>query len=556
MNAEPNAGARAVARRRSARPRSGDRWRGPAGPRFLTPEEAAALVPDGTHLSVEGSGGGLLEPDALLAALGRRFRESESPRGLTITHTTGIGDRQGSGMDLLAQPGLIRRVVAGNWGMAPRMSELALAGAFEAYNFPQGVMAQLYREIAAGRPGLVTHVGIGTFCDPRLEGGRLNAATTEALVEVVELGGREWLFYPTFPIDVCFIRATTADDRGNLTFEQEPARLECLAIAQATHNLGGLVIAQVKHHAAGGTLDARDVVVPGILVDAVVVCPAQRQLVTHEYDPGFAGATRVALSSLPRFPLDQRKVVARRAVREIHDGDVVNLGVGIADGVAAVAAEEGYLDQITLTIEQGLVGGIPARGVIFGVASNPDAILDQPAQFDFYDGGGLDTTFLGFAQVDRHGNVNVSKFGDRLIGTGGFVNISQNARTVVFCGTFTAGGLRAVPEDGRLEVAREGRSLKFVEAVEQVTFNGAEARARGQRVLYVTERAVFELDDGGLRLREVAPGIDVHEHVLDLLPFEVDASEHRLMDPRMFHEELLGVSWRTDPVLDPEGEIA
>jgi propionate CoA-transferase len=540
----------AVGERRRARPRSGERWRGADGPRFLTAEEAVALIGDGAHLTIEGSGGGLLEPNALLAALGRRFHETQAPRELTVSHTTGIGDREGGGMDLLAQPGLIRRVLAGNWGMAPEMSRLALAGAFEAYNFPQGVMAQLYREIAAGRPGLVTHVGIGTFCDPRLEGGRLNDRTTQDLVEVVELAGSEWLFYPAFPIDVCFIRATTADHQGNLTFEQEAARLESLAIAQATHNLGGIVIAQVKHHAAGGTLDPRDVVVPGMLVDAVVVTPAQKQLVTHEYNPGFAGATRVALSSLPEFALDQRKVVARRAIREIEDGDVVNLGVGIADGVAAVAAEEGYLEKITLTIEQGIVGGVPARGVIFGVATNPDAILDQPAQFDFYDGGGLDTTFLGFAQVDRDGNVNVSKFGDRLIGTGGFINISQNARTVVFCGTFTAGGLRALPGDGRLEIVAEGRNRKFVEDVEQVTFNGAEARARGQRVLYVTERAVFELGEDGLVLREVAPGIDVQADVLDLLPFEVDASDVRSMEPRIFHAGALGETWRTDPVAE------
>jgi acyl CoA:acetate/3-ketoacid CoA transferase len=552
VSSEPRANSRAVAERRSSRPRSGDRWRGPAGPRFLTAEEAVALVGDGAHLSIEGSGGGLLEPAALLAALGRRFRETESPRDLTVSHTTGIGDREGSGMDYLAQPGLIRRVVAGNWGMAPRMSELALEGAFEAYNFPQGVMAQLYREVTAGRPGLVTHVGIGTFCDPRLEGGRLNERTTEELVEVVEVAGSEWLFYPAFPIDVCFIRATTADDQGNLTFEQEAARLESLAIAQATHNLGGLVIAQVKLRATGGTLDPRDVVVPGILVDAVVVTPDQRQVDTHEYNPGFAGATRVALSSLPPFPLDQRKVVARRAIREIHDGDVVNLGVGIADGVAAVAAVEGYLDLITLTIEQGIVGGVPARGVIFGVATNPDAILDQPSQFDFYDGGGLDTTFLGFAQIDRDGNVNVSKFGDRLIGTGGFVNISQNARIVVFCGTFTAGGLEAVPDDGQLNLVREGRNRKFVEQVEQITFNGAEASSRGQRVIYVTERAVFELGEHGLRLCEVAPGIDVTEHVLALLPFEVDASNYRLMDPRIFRPDPLGPNWRTDPVPDDQ----
>lgn len=526
---------------RTSRPRR--RRRG--GPDFLSADEAVGLIQDGDVLAIGGSGGGLLEPDVLLARLGHRYSSTRCPIALTLVHTTGIGDREGGGMDHLAQRGLARRIVAGNWGMAPRMSRMAADGEFEAYNFPQGVMSQLFRDIAAGRPGAITHVGIGTFCDPRLEGGRLNSATTEELVEVVQVGGKEWLFYPAFDIDVCFIRGTTADEDGNLSFEQEGARLEMLAIAQATRNSGGLVIAQVKQVASRGTLDARQVVVPGICVDVVVVNPAQKQVVTHEYNPAFSGATKVALSSLERFPLDQRKVVARRALKEIRDGDVVNLGVGIADGVAAVAAEEGWLDHFILTIEQGIVGGVPARGVIFGVATNPVAILDQPSQFDFYDGGGLDITFLGFAQIDRAGNVNVSKFGSRIVGTGGFINISQNAKTVVFCGTFTAGGLHAVPENGRLTLDTEGQHRKFVLAVDQVTFSGTEARRRGQRVLYVTERAVFELGESGLVLVEVAPGVDVQTDVLDLLGWDVEAADVQLMEPVIFDDRPLGPLWRS-----------
>ncbi|MEV6986741.1 CoA-transferase [Sphaerisporangium sp. NPDC051017] len=514
-------------------------------PEFLTAREAVALIDGGDTVAIGGSGGGLLEPDALLKALGNRFRTEESPAGLTLVHTTGIGDREGGGMDHLAHRGLARRIIAGNWGMAPATSAMAAAGEFEAYNFPQGVMSQLFRDIAAGRPGVLTHVGIGTFCDPRLEGGRLNDRTTEELVQVVSLHGREWLFYPSLAIDVCFIRGTTADEDGNITCEQEAARLEMLAIAQATRNSGGVVIAQVKYAAQRGSLDPRDVVVPGLCVDVVVVNPAQKQVVTHEYNPAFAGAAKAALSSLPPFPLDQRKVVARRALREIVDGDVVNLGVGIADGVAAVAAEEGWVDHFTLTIEQGLVGGVPARGVIFGVATNPVAILEQPSQFDFYDGGGLDICFLGFAEVDQDGNVNVSKFGGRIIGTGGFVNISQNASTVVFCGTFTAGGLQAVPGEGRLELRAEGRHRKFVKKVEQVTFSAAEARRRGQRVLYVTERAVFELGPDGLVLIEVAPGVDPRKDVLDLLGDRVSVSGSlRVMDAAIFEDRPLGAGWR------------
>ena len=515
------------------------------GPLFLPAEQAVAMIRPGDTVVIGGSGGGLLEPDLLLATLGRCFTETGAPNDLTLVHTTGIGDRDGGGMDHLAHPGLARRIIAGNWGMAPRMSRLAVENAFEAYNFPQGVMSQLFREIAGGRPGVVTHVGIGTFCDPRLQGGRLNDVTTEELVQVVELAGREWLFYPALDLDVCLIRGTTADEDGNLSLEQEGARLETLAMAQATRNRGGLVVAQVKQVAKAGSLDPRAVVVPGICVDVVVVHPQQRQLVTHDFNPAFSGGTKAALTSLAAFPLDQRKVVARRALAEITDGDVVNLGVGIADGVASVAAEEGWSEAFTLTIEQGLVGGVPARGVIFGVATNPVAMLDQPAQFDFYDGGGLDITFLGFAQVDRLGDVNVSRFGSRLIGTGGFVNISQNASTVVFCGTFTAGGLDARPGGGRLRIETEGEHGKFVERVEQVTFCAAEARRRGQQVLYVTERAVFRLGPDGLVLTEVAPGVDVERDVVGRLGFPVEvAADLATMDPAIFAAAPLGAGWR------------
>lgn len=514
------------------------------GPRFTTAREAVDLISDGDTLAIGGSGGGLVEPDLLLRSLGERYQEEGGPGALTLLHTTGIGDREGGGMDHLAHAGLARRIVAGNWGMAPRMSQMVIDNQFEAYNFPQGVMSQLLREIAGGRPGLITHVGLGTFCDPRVEGGRLNKAAKDDIVEVIQVGGREWLFYPSFDIDVCFIRGTTADEDGNISLEEEGANLEMLSLAQATRNSGGLVIAQVKQVAEAGTLHPRSVVVPGICVDVVVVNAEQRQLVTHDYNPAFAGQLKQSLSRLDPFPLDQRKVVARRAVAEVRDGDVVNLGVGIADGVASVAAEEGWSDLVTLTIEQGLVGGVPARGVIFGVATNPVAILDQPYQFDFYDGGGLDITFLGFAQIDLAGNVNVSKFGNRVVGAGGFINISQNARTVVFCGTFNAGGLRAVPGDGRLEVEVEGRHSKFVNRVDQITFSAEQARLRGQRILYVTERAVFTLGENGLVLVEVAPGIDVQTQVLDLLPGEVEVADVASMDRTIFEDRPLGPDWR------------
>lgn len=515
-----------------------------SAPRVLTPADAVALIADRQTLAVGGSGGGLLEPGALLRALEERYLEQRTPRDLTLLHATGIGDRHGSGLGHLAHRGLVGRVVAGNWGNAPAMGDLALAGDLEAYNFPQGVMSQMFREVAAGRPGVITHVGIGTFCDPRIEGGRLNDVTTEDLVRIVEIDGREWLHYAAIPPDVCFVRGSAADEDGNISFEHEPAKLEMLAMAQATRNSGGLVIAQVKRLVTRGAIDPKNVLIPGICVDVVVVVPDQRQLDSVEYDPALSGETRVLPSSLPAMPFDQRTIVARRALREVTPGDVVNLGVGIADGVASVASEQGWSHLFTCTIEQGLIGGIPARGIDFGVSTNPQAMVDQPAQFDFYDGGGIDIAFLGFAQIDRHGNVNVSKFSGRIVGTGGFVNISQNARTVVFCGTFTAGGLDAQPREGRLEIITEGRFGKFVRDVEQITYSGTEGARRGQRVLYVTERAVFQLGTDGLILTEIAPGIDLRHDVLDHLDWELPiADDLRTMATQLYRPEPLPADW-------------
>lgn len=508
---------------------------------ILSAADAVARVPDAGHLVVEGSGGGLLEPDLLLRALRERFLAGNQPRGLTVVHCTGIGDRAEGGMGLLALDGLIRRVIAGNWAMAPAMGRMALEGRVEAYNFPQGVMAQLFREIAAGRPGLITHVGLHTFIDPRYEGGKLNATTREDLVELITIHGREWLLYRPFPIDVAFIRGTTVDEDGNLSLEEEGARLEVLAIAQATRNAGGTVIAQAKRLAVAGSLPAQQVAVPGFLVDAIVLHPGQWQTVEGEHNPAFSGQVKVPLHRVEPLALTERKVVARRAFRELRAGAVVNLGVGMADGVAAVAAEEGFADRITLTVEQGVIGGIPAKGLIFGVSHNPTAFVDQPSQFDFYDGGGLDVTCLGCGEVDAEGNVNVSKLGDKLIGTGGFVNISQNAKKVVFCSTFTAGGLEVDVVDDGLRIVREGRHRKFRRGIEQVTFNARYGLGRGQEILYVTERAVFSATPEGLLLAEVAPGVDLERDVLGQMEFRpiLPHGGPIPMDVRLFRSERL-----------------
>ncbi|MBI5337238.1 MAG: acyl CoA:acetate/3-ketoacid CoA transferase [Mycolicibacterium rufum] len=503
-------------------------------PEFLTARDAVDRIPDRARLLVEASGGGVIEPSGLLDALADRYRHTGAPSELSAYFCSGIGDRNGSGMDVLAQPGLLRRAVAGHWAMTPTLSKMAHDGVIEAYNLPQGVLAQLLRESAAKRPGLVTKVGLGTFCDPRHGGGRLNPATTDELVEVIELRGDEFLFYPSPSFDVAFIRGTTADEHGNLTLEYETAKLGVLAAASATRNSGGLVIAQVKRVAAAHTLNPKSVVVPGHLIDVVVVQEDQWQTAVTQYNPAFSGEVYVPFGLSPPMPLSERKVVARRALDEIEPASVVNLGVGMADGVATVALEEGRLKEITLTVEQGMIGGVPERGVIFGVSWNPEAVIEHASQFDFYDGGGLDVACLGFAEVDKDGNVNSSLVNGRIFGAGGFINISQAAKKVVFCGTLTAGGLHLDLSEGQPRVATEGRHRKFIERVHQITFNAELARQRGQEVIYVTERAVFALGADGPVLVEVAPGWTA-EQIVALMDFRPKlADDIGVMSPALF----------------------
>jgi propionate CoA-transferase len=511
--------------------------------RVVTADEAVRLVHDGDTLLIGGSGGGHAVPEALIAALESRFLEEGRPRGITSLHPVGIGDEATQGVSRFAHPGLLARIVCGSFIDSPAIEGLASRDEIAAYTLPQGALSQLMREMAAGRPGLVTHVGLHTFVDPRHGGGRQSPSAREDLVEVVTLAGREWLFYKPFTVDVAFLRGTTADEDGNVTMEQEAIFGEMLSMAQATRRSRGVVIVQVRQLAKRGTLPAKQVKIPGMLVDLVVVDPDQRQTYPTDYSPAYAGELRVPESAIASMPFDARKVVARRAALELEPGAVCNLGSGISTGLARVAAEEGILDQVVLTNEQGLIGGAPAGGVEAGAATNFSAMIDQPYQFDFYDGGGLDIAFLSFAQVDADGNVNVSRFGNRIIGVGGFMNISQNAKRVVFSGTFTAGGLDISWPDGCTRIAAEGRHRKFLARLDQLTYNAGLGRERGQTVIYVTERAVFRSGPAGLELAEVAPGIDVERDIvaqMELRPCLAD--DLREMDARLFQPAPMGLA--------------
>jgi propionate CoA-transferase len=380
--------------------------------------------------------------------------------------------------------------------------------------------------------------------DPRLEGGKLNDRAREEgdVVQLITLNGEEKLFYPAFPIHVSVIRATYADTNGNCTFQREGVLADAIAMAQAAKNSGGHVIVQVEKVVEYKSLDSRMVKLPGVYVDAIVVSKPENHMQTFStyYNPAFSGETRVPVADMAPLPLDVRKVVVRRAAMELNPGAVVNLGIGMPEGVASVAAEEG-IEGIVLTTEAGTIGGFPAGGKDFGATTNPDCVLDQPSQFDFYDGGGLDVTFLGLAQTDAAGNVNVSKFGTKIAGCGGFINISQNAKKVVFCGTFTAGGLKVDISDGQIEISEEGKTQKFLEQVEQVTFSGAYARQKGQTVLYITERAVFELTEEGVELKEIAPGVNLEKDILEQMSFRPVIKDWKLMDERLFRQEKMGL---------------
>ncbi|MFT3805082.1 MAG: acyl CoA:acetate/3-ketoacid CoA transferase [Burkholderiaceae bacterium] len=517
--------------------------------KIVSAREAVQLIRNGDTVAIAGFGGiGFAE--SVVNELAELYKSSDSelasigkPGDLTFFFTVSMGDLQGRGMDRLGQPGLIKRVYSSHFSFAPGLQQLIAGNQIEAYNIPLGPMAHLLRDISGGKPGHLSRVGLGTFADPRFGGAKMNAKTTEDMIELMTVDGKEYLLYKAMPLNVGIIRGTTADPDGNITMEREALTIETLSLALAVHNSGGIVIAQVERIAERGALNPRQVKIPAALVDCIVLAPGEThwQTTVTAYNPAFSSEFRVPLTSIEPIPMSERKVIARRAAMELRANSVVNLGVGMPEGVSSVAAEEKVADLMTLTTEPGVIGGIPAGGLDFGAGINCQAVIDMGYQFDLYDGGGLDIAFLGLAQADREGNLNVSRFGPKIAGAGGFINISQNAKKVVFCGTLTTGGLQTSIVQGKLVIERDGRQKKFVDEVEQRTFSGPYAAQTGKDVLYVTERCVFRLTREGLELIEVAPGIDIQRDILDRMDFAPIVREPRLMDARIFRDEPMGL---------------
>jgi propionate CoA-transferase len=513
--------------------------------KIVSAGDATAIIRSGDTVASSGFVG-VGTPDEILSAIEQRFVDTGEPRDLTLVFAAAPGDGKSKGLNRLAHPGLVKRLVGGHFGLVPKLAQFAVDNKCEAYNLPLGCVSHLFREIAGRKAGLLSKVGLGTFVDPRNGGGRLNAMTTEDLVRLIEIDGEDWLFYRAFPIHVAILRGTTADPFGNITMEKEALTLDNLALATAAKNCKGFVIAQVERIAAAGSLSPRQVRIPGPLVDCVVGARPENHAQTYAtgYNGAFSGEYRAPSDRHTPMPLDDRKIIARRCAFELPMGGVVNLGIGMPEGVGSVASEEKLFDFVTLTAEPGIMGGIPQGGLDFGAAINAECIIDQNQMFDFYDGGGLDLACLGMAQADRIGNVNVSLFNGRLAGAGGFINISQNARQLVFCGTFTAGGLKTQIEGGRLVIEREGRSRKFIDAVEHVTFSGTLARETRHPVLYVTERCVFRLVPEGLELIEVAPGIDIERDILGHMDFAPIIHDPRPMDAAIFDPAAMNLDRR------------
>ena len=511
--------------------------------KVMSLETAVSMIPDGATVGVGGFIG-CGHPQEFSVGIEESFLKSGHPNNLTIMFSAGIGDgTEHLGLNKLGHEGLLKRIIGGHWGLIPKLQKMVFENKVEGYNLPLGTISLMFRDIAGHRAGTFTKIGLKTFVDPRIEGAKMNERSKDDLIEVVNIDNEEWLRYKPFPINVALIRATYCDEDGNATMVKEAATLDSLSIAQAAKNSGGIVLLQVEKVVANGTLDPRMVKIPGIYVDGIVVSRPENHMQTYaeQYNPALSGEVKVPVDSIPPMPLNERKIICRRAAMELDPSAVINLGIGMPEGIANVANEEG-LPGLKLTVEAGGIGGVPNAGTAFGTCTNPDVIIDQPYQFDFYDGGGLGQAFLGLAECDRDGNINVSRFGPKIAGCGGFINITQTSPVVIYCGTFTAGGLKIAVEDGKLKILQEGRIKKFKNDVEQITFSAEFATDTGQKVLYVTERAVFELINGKLTLTEIAPGMDLEKDIFAHMEFKPTISENlKLMDERLFRDEIMGL---------------
>lgn len=516
--------------------------------KVVSAEFAASLVKDNMTLGMGGFiGSGV--PEELLISLKERYEKEQSPKDLTLFHCAAIGDGKTRGANHLGEEGLSKKLICAHIGLEPALNKLVVENKISAYMVPQGVLVHLLRAIAAKEAGVLTHVGLKTYADPRLEGCKANQAAIdsgEEVVSLVNIEGKDYLLYKTFPIDICFIKGSIGDTEGNISLEKEAVFSDQLEMANATRNSGGIVIAQVERVVEAGTLKAGNVSVHGFMVDYVVVGKKENNLqvwVSDEYRPELSGECKIPLDEIKPMELNHRKICGRRGALELKKNGLINLGIGVPDAVGAVAAEEGISKELTLSIESGVLGGVPVGGIGLGATVNPESIYRQADIFDVYDGGGLDVTYLGAAQIDARGNVNVSKFAGRVVGPGGFVNISQNTKKVCFTGTFTAGKLKTAIEDGKLVIVNEGKDVKFKNEVEQVTFSAEYAIQTGQEVLYITERAVFKLTQKGIMLIEVAPGIDIEKDILAYMEFTpLMAEEVKIMDKRIFSDKPMGLS--------------
>lgn len=509
-------------------------------PKVISAEAAASFVKNGHTLCIGGGGAGHAVPDRLMEALGQRFIKTILPKKITILHPCGIGDNKMRGLNHLAHEGLIDTVIGGFWGNAPKMATLALDGRIKGYNFPQGVLSHLMRAIAGGEKGLLTRTGLHTFVDPRYEGGKVNSTTKKDLVELFNIHGDELLYYHSIPIHISFIRGSSVDVDGNLTMEDEVATFAMLSIAHATKVNGGIVIAQVKSIKSNHARPV-NVKVPGVLIDYIVEEPTQTMTFLTDYEQAFIDRESIYFTDTLKLE-GIKRTIARRAAMELPKKGFVNLGYGMADGIPTVVKEEGMLEDITFMIEQGQTDGLIATGLNFGAMYNPAAITDDGYQFDFFHGGGLDICFLGFAQIDQDGNVNASRFGNIFTGCGGFIDISQHTKKIVFCGAFSAKADVVVHERG-LTIGDPGKIVKFLKKVEQVTFNGKQAFKKGQQVLFCTERAVFRLTENGIELIEIAPGIDLDKDILEMMEFKpIIVPKLKTMDAKIYASGLLNLS--------------